>query len=381
MIFHRMPEAKTERQDGHLVFLVIVFGQANSAVEDGQQVFRVVALGRRVGAVALEAESISLGAQEMIVLSAMRRVANGTALTEGRLVMHGLFEQVGNIAVAAETDIHAVGFRQSRLTAGVGIVAVSAIAGSAGMLYLGGLDLLAFVVVAGEAQRLCVGLCEYNLTVFGRRVACVAAIPLERSVLELGHQLGRVGLVRIMALHAVGLRERLVIVRFLELLVVGVVAVETKGGARLGQMKFVLLRGLRTGLMSEVTGIATHIECGVPAAFLRDMQAGLMALAAEVFFFAPGGGLEELILVLTGMRIVAVEAIANRRSMHRSLNVGGLLVCMAGNAQAGWSGGDQLDAGDIFVDADLMATQTSRAHGGMHRFALAGVLVALKALL
>ena len=43
------------------------------------------------------------------------------------------------------------------------------------------------------------------------------------------------------------------------------------------------------------------------------------------------------------------------------------------------SGGDELDAGDVFVDPDLVAAQAARGHGGMNRLALCFVLVALEA--
>src|SRR5579872_7453122 len=156
------------------------------------------------------------------------------------------------------------------------------------MLHLGGLDLLALVVVAGQAESLGVGLGQDHLTVLGGRVAGIAAIALERCVLKLRHQLGRVGLVRIVALHAVGAGERLVVMRLLELFVVGVVAIEAERRARLGQVELVVLSCFRSGLVGHMAGIAAHVEGGVTASLLRYMQSSLVALAAEIFFFAAG---------------------------------------------------------------------------------------------
>ena len=50
------------------------------------------------------------------------------------------------------------------------------------------------------------------------------------------------------------------------------------------------------------------------------------------------------------------------------------------NAKRGWGGGDELDAGDVFVDADLMAACAAGGHGGMNGFAFVLAFVALEAL-
>ena len=80
------------------------------------------------------------------------------------------------------------------------------------------------------------------------------------------------------------------------------------------------------------------------------------------------------------MRIVTSETVANRRGMHRSLDVCGFFICMAGNAKRGWGCGDELDAGDVFVDADLMTACATGGHGGMNGFAFVLAFVALEAL-
>ena len=80
------------------------------------------------------------------------------------------------------------------------------------------------------------------------------------------------------------------------------------------------------------------------------------------------------------MGIVAGKAVADRGRVDRSLDIGCFLIGVAGETERVRSGGDQLDARDIFVDPDLMAAQTAGRHGGMNRLAFVLVLVALKAL-
>jgi len=77
---------------------------------------------------------------------------------------------------------------------------------------------------------------------------------------------------------------------------------------------------------------------------------------------------------------VASETVANRRGMHRSLDVCGFLICVAGNAKRGWGGGDELDAGDVFIDPDLMAASAAGGHRGVNGFAFVFAFMALEAL-
>ena len=98
---------------------------------------------------------------------------------------------IRDVAMAAQTDVHRVGLGQSRLRAGMGIVAVGAIAGRSRMLYFRGLNFLCLLVVAGDAERFDVFLRENNFAVLRRRVAHVAALVGERRMHELCHQLGR----------------------------------------------------------------------------------------------------------------------------------------------------------------------------------------------
>jgi len=185
---------------------------------------------------------------------------------------------------------------------------------------------------------------------------------------------------RIVALHAVRRSEWLVLVGLLQARVFRIVALHTQRWGRLGEMEAVLRRRLGTCLVGDVAGVATHIERCMTAAFFRHIQSGLMATGAEVFLFTARGRLQELILVVAGVCIVAAEAVANRRGMHRTLDVSGFLIRMTGEAKRGGSRGDELYASDVLVDPDLMATQAARGHGRMNVLAFRLVLVALKAL-
>ena len=78
------------------------------------------------------------------------------------------------------------------------------------------------------------------------------------------------------------------------------------------------------------------------------------------------------------MRIVAGQAIANRRRVDLSLDLRGIFVGVAGEAELVRSGGDQLDAGGVFVDADFVTTGAAHRNGGMDGFAFRFVFMALE---
>lgn len=89
---------------------------------------------------ALEAESISLGTQEVVDIAAMRSVAGGATLSECRLMVDGLLFQVADVSVTAEADADGISFWEAWLVAGMRAVAIGAITCSAGMRHLGGLN-------------------------------------------------------------------------------------------------------------------------------------------------------------------------------------------------------------------------------------------------
>src|SRR5262249_25037336 len=78
------------------------------------------------------------------------------------------------------------------------------------------------------------------------------------------------------------------------------------------------------------------------------------------------------------MRIVALNAIANRRRMHRVAGFN-FVVVVAGVAEGQWRGGRELYPGDVLVDPDFMAGGTAGGDRGMNMRALRLVLVTLEA--
>ena len=172
--------------------------------------------------------------------------------------------------------------------------------------------------------------------------------------------------------------EGLVMMRFLQVRAVGV-AVETERRSSLGQMKIKLGFAHFSGLMCDMAGIAAHVEGGVAAAFFRNVQALFMAIKAEILALIPRRGLKQLILVVAGVRIVTLDAIAHGRRMHAAFEGGGVFVGMATEAKCLRSRSDELDASYIFVDPNFVAAQTSGGNGGVDGLALRFVIVALEA--
>lgn len=234
VILHGMSQAKAQRQDRDLVLFVVVVGEPDLSVEDGEQMLGFLALRSGIGTVALEAQRIALGSQEMVVVAAVGRVTGGAALNKGRLMMRGLFAQFVDVAVASKADADGIGLRQAGLLAGVRAVAVCAIAHCAGMRDLCAVDLLGFVVMAGEADSLGVGLGQHNFSIFCRSMAGFAGFGLEWHMLEFRHQLGRCRLVWIVAFHAVGCGEGLVLMSLLQVVILRIMAIETERGGGLG---------------------------------------------------------------------------------------------------------------------------------------------------
>ena len=121
-------------------------------------------------------------------------------------------------------------------------------------------------------------------------------------------------------------------------------------------MKTILRGWFRASFVCCVARIATHIERRVTAALGGNVQALLVAGKAEVFFLAATCCFQQLVLVIRGMRIVTLQTVPYCRAVNRTLDVGSVLFGMAGDAKSGRGGRDQLDAGDVLCDANLMTT-------------------------
>src|SRR5689334_18282043 len=132
--------------------------------------------------------------------------------------------------------------------------------------------------------------------------------------------------------------------------------------------------------MGGVAGVAAHVERGVAASLLGDVHAGVVAGQAKIFFLLSRHRLEQLVLVIGGVGIVALEAVAYGRGMNLALDLSGILVGVAGEAKRLGSGGRQLYAGDVLSIPDLVAGGATSGDRRVNGLAFRLVLVALDAL-
>ncbi len=80
------------------------------------------------------------------------------------------------------------------------------------------------------------------------------------------------------------------------------------------------------------------------------------------------------------MRIVALDAVANRWRMDGPFQRCSILIGVARDAERLGRRRDQFHAGDVFIGSDLMACEASHGDGGVDELAFRFILVALEAL-
>lgn len=241
-------------------------------------------------------------------------------------------------------------------------------------------DLLGLVRMAGDAQGLRVGIGQDDFPVLRGSVADFAGLIRERRMRELLQQFGFRRLVRIVALNAVRIRKRLVGVCLLQRGILRVVTIEAKTRSRLGQMEVEFLLSLFAGLVGRMAGLAAHVERRMAAALLGNVDPDVVATQAEVFFLTSRGRLQKLILVVARVRIVTLHAITHCGTVHGALDVGRILIRMAGQAQARRRGRDQLDPRDVFVNANLVTAGAAHRDRRVNGLAFALFRVAFQAL-
>lgn len=181
---------------------------------------------------------------------------------------------------------------------------------------------------------------------------------------------------RVMAGQAIRLVEGLILVRLLQFSALGIVAVEAEGRRGLRQMKIKLYLPHFAGFMGNVASVATHVESCVPAALCRNIQAGLVAAQAEVLFLVTGDWLQQLILIIRSVGVVALEAVSNRWAVHGTFDISCFLVGVAGQAQSIRGRGDQLHPGYIFIVSDFMTTGATHRNRRVDRLTFRLILVA-----
>lgn len=272
------------------------------------------------------------GAQQVLVVAAVRLVAGCASLLEGRLVQMRFLELVSLVAMARKTCAYGIGLQESRALAGMRVMARNAVALGAWMLHLGAFDLLGLLVMAGDANCLCVRIRENDFAVFRRLMTAVAGVACERHVGKLLHQLRLRRLVRIMTLGARRGRKWLSVVRLDQLFVLRVVTIQAERGRSFRQVVIEFLFAGLADFVGHVTGIAAHVESCMAAAALRNIGALGMAGEAEILFRVAGGRFDQLKFIVRLVRIVALNAVAHGGGMYRALQVRGVFVGVAGDA-------------------------------------------------
>src|SRR5215469_15930836 len=184
----------------------------------------------------------------------MRFMAGSTTLFECRLMQIRLLALFGLIAVAFETDAYRIALRQSGVGARMRAMAIGAIALCSRMLNLCLRDQLSFVGMAGDTKIFYVRLSKNDLAIFRRSMAGGARLLGKRGMEKPCHQLGRRGLMRVMAAGAVRCREGLILMCLLEGLILGVVAIQAERRHALGQVELVFLGEFGAGLVYHVAG-------------------------------------------------------------------------------------------------------------------------------
>ena len=133
-------------------------------------------------------------------------------------------------------------------------------------------------------------------------------------------------------------------------------------------------------LVSDVAGVAAHVECGVTAAFLWNVRAFRVARQAKVVVFArPGRGLDQLIDIRRRMWIVALDAITCGSRVNR-LSIDRCLIVVTGKAQRGVRVFDQLAPRDVLVDTNFVTGEASHRDRRVNMLALGLCLMTFQAL-
>lgn len=202
------------------------------------------------------------------------------------------------------------------------------------MLHLGALNLLSLLSVAGDAEFFRACLRQDDFAVLGRLMANLALPFPERQVHKSLHQFRPSGLVWIVAGQAICLLEGLILVGFDQRAVFCIMAVHAKPWCGLCQVIPKFTFGTRSRLVIDMAGITTRIERQMAAAFFGHVQPDAVAAQAKIILLVSRSRLEQLILVIGRMWVVALQAVAHRGAVDGSLDLRSILVRMAGEAEA-----------------------------------------------
>lgn len=225
-----MTKSKFQGQERDSVFLEVVIRQLHCAVEDREHTFSFQFLWLGFRSVTLEAERIAIGSKQLWPVATMGIVASRAALAERGLVQKMFLGILSPIRVAVQANAYGIRLRESGRFASVWAVAIRAVSHRAGMLNFRSFYFLGLFRMASGAQFLGAGLGQNHFAILCRLVADFALLLPERKMHEPLHQLGPIGLMRIVARKTVGFLERLVLVGFGKGAVFRVVTVQAKGG-------------------------------------------------------------------------------------------------------------------------------------------------------
>lgn len=184
----------------------------------------------------------------------------------------------------------------------------------------------------------------------------------------------------IVATDAISFFKGLVLVCLGQAGIFSIVALQAERGRSLLQVFGEFTLGGWARFVSQMARVAAHIQRSVTAAFFRCVQSDRMAAQAKILFLTACHWFEELKLIDTGVGIVTFHAITDGGIVDSTFNIGRVLVRMAGEAERGGSGCNQLDSRYIFAYPDLMTAHASGCDGSVNILAFSLVRVAFDAL-
>jgi hypothetical protein len=80
------------------------------------------------------------------------------------------------------------------------------------------------------------------------------------------------------------------------------------------------------GFMHGMTRVAAHVQRRVPASFFGNVEPGRMTVQAKIFLLSTGERLQQLFFVGGLVRVMALDAVADRRWVHATLTCAPLLL-------------------------------------------------------
>ena len=208
----------------------------------------------------------------MLVIAAVRLVADRAGLPKGRLMRVRFLKLLGLIGMASQASAHWIWLQEAGCLSRMRIVAGDAFSLRPGMRDFRLLDVLGLIAMAGYAQRLRVGIGQNHFAVLRGRVAGIATLVRKWRMGKPRHQFRQRRLVRVMALRAARGGEGLPLMRFNQRFIFYVVASDAERGHAFGQVILELLFSFFADFMSGVAGVASHVKRCVAAAFFGDIR-------------------------------------------------------------------------------------------------------------